>query len=159
MPIRYLKKGLDAEKGKNNLIGDRIYKNATLIVPGIYQDSKSRLKIFYKSEVLEENALNWKSNYLNVDHGISILSRIGFVENPRWDNDSLKADLHILPITSIAKDTINLIDNGIVNALSIEALTDEYFDDKLSCLCLKDIEFLGAAIVTMPAVPEAKIRN
>jgi hypothetical protein len=157
MSIRYLKKGLDAEKGKDNLMGDRIYKNAILIVPGIYQDSKSRLKIFYKSEVLEENASNWKSNYLNVDHGISILSRIGFVENPRWDNNSLKADLHILPITSVAKDTISLIDNGIANALSIEAMTDEYFDNRLSCLCLKNIEFLGAAVVTTPAVPEARI--
>ena len=159
MKIRYLKKSLDIQKGSNNLIGDRIYKDAVLMVPGIYQDSKSRLKIFYKEDILRKNATNWKSNFLNVDHNLSVLSRIGFVENPRWDKNALIADLRIMPITTVAKDIIGLIDNNIINALSIEAITDEYFDNSLSCLCLKNIEFLGVAIVTTPAVPEAMIVN
>ena len=90
MTIRYLKKSLGIVKGSSNIVGDRIFENSVLIVPGIYQDSASRLKIFYKADVLEKNAENWKSNFLNVDHSQSILSRIGFVESPKWKNNALE---------------------------------------------------------------------
>ena len=159
MTIRYLKKSFDIVKGSSNIVGDRIYKNSVLITPGIYQDSASRLKIFYKADVLKKNATNWKSNFLNVDHSQSILSRIGFVESPKWKNNALTADLRIIPATNNARDIVNLIDNGLANFLSIEAITEEFYDQKLCCLCLSEIQFLGAAIVTTPAVADAIIVN
>ena len=159
MTLRYLRKSLDKIEESSNLVGDRVYNNATLIIPGIYQDSASRLKIFYKADILKKNVSNWKSNFLNIDHSPSILSRIGFVESPKWKNNALVADLRIIPATNNARDAINLIDQGLANFLSIEALTEEFYDEKLCCLCLSDIQFLGAAIVTTPAVINAKIKN
>ena len=149
---------MDVEERSSNLVGDRVFRNSVLLVPGIFQDSASKLKIFYKSDILEKNAKNWKSNFLNVDHNSSVLSRIGFIESPKWENNALMADLRILPITTVARDVLNLIDREIINSLSIEALTDEYFDQNLSCLCIKNIEFLGAAVVTNPAVSDSKIK-
>lgn len=155
---KYIKKSFEYSTESSSFTGDKIYKGAVLLVPGTYRDSASRLKIYYDPKVLKKNVQNWTKNYLNINHDDSVLSRIGTIENPRWENDAIVADLRIIPVTTAAKDVINLIDSGLVNNLSIEALTEEYYDEKIGCLRLSDITFTGAAIVTNPACPDAIIR-
>jgi len=141
----------------SNIAGDRIYKGAILLTEGIYTDMYSQKTIYYDGRVIRKNAKNWKDNYVTIDHSTSVLDRIGYVENPRWEDDALKGDIRILPITTRAKDVINLIDNDLTRGLSIEAETQDQYDGELKCLRLIDITFLGVSIVTDPACEMARI--
>jgi len=142
----------------SNVAGDKIYRDCVLLTEGSYQDSTSMRVHFYDGSVLKKCATNWKSNYLNINHSQHPLDRIGYVENQRWNGKSILADLRILPITSRAKDIINLIDNGLVENLSIEAEIDREFDKRINMMKVTNIEFLGCAIVTDPACKDAVIK-
>lgn len=141
----------------SNIAGDRVYKGCVLLTEGIYTDSFSKRTMFYDGRVISKNAKNWQSNYLTIDHSKSIMDRIGYIENPRWDGKSLLADLRIMPITQRAIDLISLIDNKMASGFSIEAETKEVYDSKRKMLMLSEIQFLGGSIVTSPACEDAGI--
>ena len=158
--MRYIKKNLVYEVKNENIFKDRIYKGAVLISPGIFRDSASKKRIFYSGKILEKSALNWPDPvYLTLDHGKSVLDRVGYVNKIHWNGEKIIGDLHILPITTKSKDIISLIDNNIINSLSIEAMTSESYNKKLGCLELDGIEFIGVSIVTYPACEDSKINN
>lgn len=136
---------------------DRIYKGCILLKCGIYRDARSNLKILYDSEVLKRDVKNWSSNFLTLDHSNSVLDRIGFVENVRWENDAVVGDLRIVPHTTRAMDAIYLIDNGLIHDISIEAYVEDYYDKESGAMRIKSIEFTGASLVTKGACSFAKI--
>lgn len=150
--VRYIFKS-----SSSNISGDKIYKECTLIKPGTYADSSTATAHFYDGNVLRKCVHNWKSNYLNINHSNNPLDRIGFIDNPKWKDDSIVADLRILPVTQRAKDIINLIDNGLVYNLSIEAEIDREYDPSIKMMKITNIDFLGCAIVTDPACKDAVI--
>lgn len=136
----------------------KIYRGAIILTPGKYADSATRDYVYYSPEVLRKYATNWSTNYLNIDHSTSVIHRIGYVRNPRFEDNAVKADLYIFPYTSVARDTIALIDNGLVNSLSCEIITTDHYDYLQKCIVVDDIEFFGCAVVTNPACKEARIK-
>ena len=136
----------------------RIYRDVTLLSEGIFSDSLTREGVAYQKDVLMKTVSNWESNYLNVDHSHKVLDRIGRVGNPRWQDGRVKADLYIYPITKTAEDTISLIDNGLINWLSVEIMTEDAWDNN-NQRYVKDLSYIGLAVVTMPACKEALIHE
>ena len=136
----------------------RIFRGATLITPGTWTDSVSRRPITYTEQELSRASRNWITNNLNIDHDWSVSKLIGTVQNTRWQDNSVKGDLYINPITSIAKDTVALIDAKMVSALSVELQSVDKFDDN-SDLLATDIDFIGCAVVYGPrgACEDARI--
>jgi hypothetical protein len=142
---------------RNNITGDRIYKGCVILEEGRFTDAASKVPIFYDCKVLERDAKNWVSNFITLNHSRDILDRVGFIENVRWENNKLLGDMRIVPITSRAKDVINLLDAGMIKDLSIEALTTEEYDRDMKCLRLSSIEFTGLSLVLSGACPTAKV--
>ena len=138
-------------------IDARIYHNATLLLPGTWTDSITQSPVLYSEHVLKKYATNWEERYLNLDHSNRVLDRIGYIENPKFIDGAIKADLYIFPITRNARDAISLIDNKLVNWISVEIKTEDGWDPKNNMRYVKEMSFIGAAIVTTPACRNAKI--
>ena len=136
----------------------RIYRNVTILNPGIFSDSITRTGVKYSKALLKKTCKNWESNYLNIDHSDRTLDRIGTVENPHFEGGAVKADIYIHPVTQNAKDTIALIEAGLVNWLSVEILTEDDWDEN-SQRYVKDMLYIGLAVVTLPADPKTKIKD
>ena len=149
-------------KYNKSLIGKstdtKIYMGATLLSPGEWTDSISNTKIEYSSKVLKKYATNWKEQYLNLDHNHNALSRVGKVVNQRFEDGVVKGDLHIYPITNNAKDIIKLIDNDMINWLSVEIMTEDIWNNSKDMWAVEEILYLGTAIVTLPASKNSLIK-
>ena len=153
IPFKY-SKGNIIEKGDK-----KIYKNVVLLTEGIYIDSGTEQPHLFHASLLRQFAKNWSSHYLNIDHKYdSTLHRIGYVKNPRIKDDALIADLEITMKTQNGRDIVSLIDEGLVNSLSIEAEIEDKYDYEKEYYVATAIEFTGAAVVVNPACPEAKIK-
>ena len=157
--MKFIKKSFDGKNREENEFGDHVYRDCVLLNEGFYTDSYSKTKVFYDGSIIKEYAKNWTSNFLTMNHENGILSRIGFVENPHWEDEKLLADLRIIPVTNNARDVISLIENDLVKNLSIEAKTEEEWDNNLRCLRLNYIEFLGTSLVTVGACNDAHLNT
>lgn len=147
------------EKIINKATDARIYRDVTLLAPGSWADSITLSPVIYPEEVLKRCATNWEENYLNLDHSYHVLDRVGYIQNPHFADHKVKADLYIFPITKNARDVIALIDKGLINWLSVEIKTEDGWDAKDNARYVKDMTFIGAAIVTTPACKDALIRE
>ena len=134
----------------------RIYRDAILLTPGAWSDSLAGAPVEYTPSELKKSAGKWTSNYLNLDHNWSVLSRIGYVENTHW-NKGVRGDLHIHPITQNAKDTITMIDAGFVNHLSVELMSEDIWKAEDEKRYATNIEFIGLGVVLHPACPDSRI--
>ena len=139
--------------------GTKIYRGATLLTPGDWTDSISRTLVEYPRDILRKCVNNWEDFYLNLDHSHTALDRIGVVSNPRWEDNSVKGDLHIYPITQNAKDIIGLIDNNLINWMSVEILTKDTWNFNKDMWSIEDMKYFGAAVVTLPASKGSKIKQ
>jgi len=137
----------------------RIYRDVTLLLPGSWSDSITQSPVLYREDVLKKYASNWEENYLNLDHSYKVLDRIGYIMNPHFSNGKVKADLYIYPITRNARDVISLIDKNLINWLSVEIKTEDDWDSRNNIRYVRQMSFLGAAIVTSPACAGAKIKD
>ena len=137
----------------------RIYSNTIILTPGEFTDSMCRMPVVYSEDELKLSADRWDENFLNVDHCFDVQSRIGYVKNPRWHKGAVRGDLHIFPITQTAKDTIALIDAGLVNWLSAELTTQDVWDSNQNKRLATDIEFIGCAVVLYPADSNTRINE
>jgi hypothetical protein len=135
----------------------RIYKNVILLTSGEFTDAMSMTPTLYTDENIKLSASRWEENYLNLDHSYEVLKRLGFVKNTYYNNGAVRGDLYIFPITEEAKSTIGLIDAGLVNWLSVELTSEDYWDNSKQKRCAGDITFIGAAVVTSPACPDTRI--
>jgi hypothetical protein len=135
----------------------RIYKGAILLTPGEYTDALSRTPTVYTETELKNSATRWEANFLNLDHSDEVLKRVGYVKNTYYKNQSIRGDLYIFPVTQEAKSAIGLIDSGLVNWLSVELTSEDYWDNKLNKRCASDISYIGCALVTFPACPDTRV--
>lgn len=113
----------------------------------------------YTREELSKSAGNWEQNYLNLDHSFDVRDRLGFVENTYFHKGKVKGDLHIFPITQAARDTIALIDADLVNWLSVEITTEDYWNENDNKRYASNISFIGAAICLYPADQSTRINQ
>lgn len=135
----------------------RIYKDTILLTPGEFSDAMTMSPVVYTDFELQKSAQNWDSDFLNIDHSWGTLDRIGYVKNTYGKKGIVYGDLHIYPITQRAKDTISLIDAGLVNWLSVEIMTHDRWDNKEKKMYAEDITFIGCAVVTHPACENTRI--
>ena len=135
----------------------RIYHNTILLTPGEFTDSMSSYPIVYSEENIMKTATNWQENYLNLDHSYEVLKRLGFIKNTYYKNGAVRGDLYIFPVTQAARDVIGQIDSGLINWLSVEITSNDYWDSKINKKCAGDITYIGAAIVTTPACQNSRI--
>jgi hypothetical protein len=136
----------------------RVYNNAILLTPGSWSDAMTKAPVEYTDKQLSKSASRWEENYLNIDHSRGTLDRIGLVKNPKWYKGAVMADLYIYPITQRARDTIALIDAGLVNSLSVELSSVDRWDFNTNKRFAEDISFFGTAVVLDPACTSTKIR-
>jgi hypothetical protein len=136
----------------------RIYKDTILLTEGEFCDSITRSPIVYTSEEISKGATNWSSNYLNLDHSFEVQKRLGFVKNTYYKDKAVRGDLYIFPITQAAKDTIALIDADLVNWLSVEITTEDYWNNEDDKRYASNIEYIGAAICLYPADSKTRIK-
>lgn len=134
-----------------------IYREATLLVPGIYADSATKSYCYYTEKSIKKYAKNWDIDYISVDHSKDVLKRIGKVKNPKFKNGKLVGDLHIYTVTSVAKDVVKLIDNGLINWMSVEVDTKDKYNYDLDVMETKELRFVGCSVVSIPACKGAKI--
>lgn len=151
VPFQYSKKKL------SKATDVRIYRDCVLLSEGTWSDSITNAPVFYHRDELRKGSIQWESKYLNLDHDYSVLKRLGFVENPYYENGKVLGDLYIFPVTQAAKDTIALIDAGLVNWLSVEMKTYDRWDYSENKIFAEDIRFIGAAIVLYGACPDSRI--
>ena len=135
----------------------RIYKDALLLTPGSWTDAITKSPVEYSIEELDRAANIWTTNFLDIDHSWGTLDRIGYVKNPYSLKGKIYADLHIYPVTQRAKDTIALIDSGLINQLSVELASEDKWDGVNQKRLATNIEFLGCAIVCFGACHESRI--
>lgn len=144
-------------RGKST--GQKVYKDTTILTPGTWTDSWSGMPIDYPSDVLKKYANNVSDQYLNIDHSHAVLDRIGHYKNNLWKDGGVHADLYIYPHTQNARDTIEQIDNNMVNALSVEILTSDQWDKDKKQYNVYELEFVGLAVVLHPACEDAQIKD
>lgn len=144
---------------KSNL---RIYKGAVLLTPGTWSDSITNAPVLYRSDKLRKFSKNWEANTLTLGHdpmGADPLKVIGTVENQRWENGAVVGDLYINTILRSGQDAVALIEAGLINNLSVEMRTKDYWDSKDNIRCADDIRFQGVAIVgSHPACKGTRIK-
>jgi hypothetical protein len=137
----------------------RIYKDVVILTPGEWSDAMTQSPVVYTDLELEKGSRMWSKNFLNIDHSWGTLDRIGYVRNPYYHRHiGVMGDLHIYPITERARDTIALIDAGLVNWLSAEIATQDIWNGDEQKRYATQIEFIGCAVVTSPACGETRIR-
>ena len=129
---------------------ERIFRNAILLTPGQWADSVSNMYNDYPKEILKKYARNIKDNIIDFDHEYrKVLSRIGRVENQHWDEskNAIVGDLYITTQTQVARDVISLIDEGLINGVSVELGTRDVWDYSKDMPRVEYIEFYGVSIV------------
>ena len=136
----------------------RVYRNSVILSPGEWTDCISRTPVVYTESELNKGATNWKENFLNIDHSLSVNDRIGYVMKAYGDKGVVKADLYINKKLQTGKDTIARIDCGLVNGVSAELITNDIYDFEENKYMASDITFLGAAVVCIGACSDAKVR-
>lgn len=137
----------------------KIYYDVVLLEAGDYADSISKRYIRYSSEIINKYAKNWSVDFLCLDHKKDVLSRVGKVKNPHIKNGKLVADLYIYTTTRNGHDIVENIENGLVNWVSVEAYSEDEYNHKDGIMCVKYIEFIGTAIVTLPAYKGSQIKE
>ena len=148
--IKYVYKGKDRE----------IFRNAVLITPGEWADSVTNAPVVWEESKLMAYSNNWYSNYINLGHQHNPLSFVGFIENQKWFNGAIRGDLCIYTNISKGKDAVTGIKNGLLNNLSIEVATHDYWNTELMKRCADEITFLGVSLLgpfPPPACADAKI--
>jgi len=137
----------------------RTYRDVILLTPGDWTDSRTMAPVRYTPELLKEFHNRWSKDFLNLDHQWTVLNRVGWVKNPRCLNDgTIIADLKISKVTQNGKDIVESIEDGLINELSVELMSDDKWDSKEQIRLANDIEFIGCAIVTEGACQETKIK-
>ena len=89
--------GFSGFSGFSVFFKSRIYRDTILLTPGEFSDSITMSPVNYTADELAKSATNWSANYLNVDHCFEVNKRLGFINNPYWDGNSVKGDLFIFP--------------------------------------------------------------
>ena len=140
----------------------KVYKNAVLLTSGTWSDMISNSRILYKEEILSKYAKSWDSSYIDLQHSHHPLDMAGTVRNQRWGySDKIKkkaviGDLYIDKTLHAGNEISKLIDSGIVNQVSVEMITEDYWDTASTTRAVSEIKFLGLAILGGPSIPACR---
>lgn len=161
--IRALVHDLSAAKLSMADDGSLTIPAVTLLAQGTWTDSNFGTPLMYSEQVLKEYAGNWIDNPLWSRHGggtpRSITDKVGEIFNPRYNNAAVVGDLFLHGKTQTSRDTIELITNKLVNAISVEHGGRERWDPDTNAYIAEELSFYGAAIVNKGACETCTINN
>jgi len=161
IPLEYSKKIVE-------LAGNgRSYRDCILLTSGEFTDSISRTPIVYTNEALSKLSQNMMDGVykldsekipLNLDHTHNALNWIGYANHISYKGGKILGDLYLHRLTQPSKDTVALIDNGYLNALSVEITTNDTWNAEENKYYASDINLIGLAVVSVGACPSARIK-
>ena len=155
-------------------INDRLFErsdkgmlihDAILLAEGTWTDSYQQTPCKYKSEVLEKYSNNWLDNSIWSRHPggtpRSVDEKIGQVVNPHYDPKykAVMGDISFHMMSQKSRDIAEMIDAGLVNAVSVELGGTEKYNAKDKCYEAETIDFFGLAVVDKGACETCLIRH
>ena len=162
MELKYKTKSKSALK-------DAIYSDVTILSNGTWHQQDKKSNIFYPTDILQRDALNWKRKFIYIKHTErkdgtphDAFNIVGFVEKPHYsiDKNAIVGDLRIIGSTQIGKDVIQLIDKGIIKYLSPEVWTDDHYSYTKGSRVVTKLNFNGVALVVdNPACKDTEINR
>lgn len=148
--------------------GGMIIKDVILLATGTWTDSNVGTPLHYPERVLEKYAKSWVATGVWARHAggspRNITDKIGDVRNPRYQNipgigGAVIGDLHLHLLTQASRDTGSLIENGLVNYVSVEVGTLDEYNHTLKRYEAAKLEFYGVAAVDRGACEVCKIKR
>lgn len=124
--------------------------------------------VVYSNDELEKATQLWSRKcleldderiFINADHRPDeSLKRVGYLPKVYFKDNAIRGDLYFHRITQNSKEIVKMIDAEYLNGLSVEIITEDYWDSDTNKRCASNIELVGLAVVTMPADSKAKVK-
>ena len=161
---RYLNLDLTGSKFERTDQG-MLTRDVILLAEGTWTDSFQRTPCRYKAEVLEKYHANWKDSGLWSRHPggtpRSVDEKIGEVRNYRYDKErkAVIGDLLFHLKNQRSRDIAEMVEAGIINAVSVEIGGTEKYNAKEECFEAESIDYYGTAVVDKGACEKCTIRH
>jgi len=142
-----------------------LVRDVILLAEGAWTDSNVRTPCYYSADVLEKYANNWKDNGLWSRHPggspRSVADKIGHVVNTYYspEHKAIMGDLQFHLRSQLSRDIAEMVQNGLVNAVSVEIGGEEYYNRKSKINEAVSIDGYGVAVVDRGACDVCLIRH
>lgn len=161
---RYFNTSLESNKFEKTDKGLMV-RDVILLAEGSWTDSNVRTPCYYSPEVLEKYAKNWLDNGLWSRHPggspRSVADKIGLVVNFYYSPEykAIMGDLLFHCKSQLSRDIAEMVQNGLVNAVSVEIGGEEYYNRKSKTNEAVSIDGYGVAVVDRGACDVCLIRH
>jgi len=161
---RYYNTSLESNKFERTDKG-LLVRDVILLAEGSWTDSNVRTPCYYSPEVLEKYASNWLDNGLWSRHPggspRSVADKIGQVVNFHYSPEykAIMGDLLFHCKSQLSRDIAEMVQNGLVNAVSVEIGGEEYYNRKSKTNEAVSIDGYGVAVVDRGACDVCLIRH
>ena len=161
---RYYNTSLESNKFERTDKG-LLVRDVILLAEGSWTDSNVRTPCYYSPEVLEKYAKNWLDNGLWSRHPggspRSVADKIGHVVNTYYspEHKAIMGDLQFHLRSQLSRDIAEMVQNGLVNAVSVEIGGEEYYNRKSKVNEAVSIDGYGVAVVDRGACDVCLIRH
>jgi hypothetical protein len=161
---RYYNTSLESNKFERTDKG-LLVRDVILLAEGSWTDSNVRTPCYYSPEVLEKYSKNWLDNGLWSRHPggspRSVADKIGAVVNFYYSAEykAIMGDLLFHCKSQLSRDIAEMVQNGLVNAVSVEIGGEEYYNRKAKVNEAVSIDGYGVAVVDRGACDVCLIRH
>lgn len=161
---RYYNTSLESNKFERTDKG-LLVRDVILLAEGSWTDSNVRTPCYYSPEVLEKYSKNWLDNGLWSRHPggspRSVADKIGSVVNFYYSAEykAIMGDLLFHCKSQLSRDIAEMVQNGLVNAVSVEIGGEEYYNRKSKTNEAVSIDGYGVAVVDRGACDVCLIRH
>lgn len=162
--VRMLNAMLGAATINTPIEGGLIIKDVVLLASGTWHASNATEPLFYPEHILERDAKNWHDNGVWARHSggmpRNITDKIGHVLNPHYEAKSkaVMGDIALHMRTQTSKDVAALVNDGLVDAVSVEHGGDEVWNSETKRYESVSLGFYGTAIVDRGACDVCKMK-
>lgn len=161
---RYFNISLESNKFERTDKG-LLVRDVILLAEGAWTDSNIRTPCYYSPEVLEKYATNWKDNGLWSRHPggspRSVADKVGSVINFFYsaEHKAIMGDLLFHCKSQLSRDIAEMVQDGLVNAVSVEIGGEEYYNRRSKQNEAISIDGYGVAVVDRGACETCLIRH
>lgn len=161
---RYFNTSLETDKFEKTDKG-LLVRDVILLAEGSWTDSNVRTPCYYSAAVLERYAKNWLDNGLWSRHPggspRSVADKIGKIVNTYYSPEykAIMGDLQFHLKSQLSRDIAEMVQNGLVNAVSVEIGGEEYYNRKSKVNEAVSIDGYGVAVVDRGACDVCLIRH
>lgn len=116
----------------------------------------SRNNVTYEIAELDKAKESLIGKHLKVNHSSDVMNNVGIIEEVERVGDEVHYKGSVFN-TSRHPDTIEMLKNGLINQVSIEAILPKDLEEVDGKMIAKDIEFTNLAFVDTAGVPGANV--